>query len=219
MAITFFPLITLCELVLLGWGLRLQGRRRDLAGLFLLLFLAGELLGSLAMSLGGWVAPGPGLETLHRMRLLIQGVCLPLLIYFVYDLVKRTGLDWTGRREAGLAVWSLIFVLVVMQCGARFLREPLTAVRFAGLSYYREAGYSRLPLSFVLSLSLIIAFGLILFRRRGSPWIAAGAFGIFLGAGLPAAFGGPAVNAVLEAAFAASLLWTASRFADASPNE
>ena len=198
---------------MLGWALRLPSRRR-IAWLFLLLFIASLIFGNAVMSLGGlndlnqWTGKGLWLERLHRSRLAVHALCFPLLIYLTYDLVKRTGLEWAQRPGLNLAVWAITFILIVTQCGAGVFRRPMTPVVFSGMVYYREAGFSELQFPIILILVFVIAFGSILFRRLGSPWLALGAIVMFLGAAAPASLVGPVVSAMTEMTFAISLLWT-----------
>ncbi len=202
-----FPLITICELAILGWGLRLRSPRH-LARILLLLFIASLVFGNAVMSLGSWIEEGPLLENLHRSRLVIRALCFPLLIYITYDLVKRTGLEWSQAPGLNLAVWAVVFILIVAQCGSAVIQRPIAPATFSGIVYYREAGFSELQFPVILILAFIITFCLVLFRRLGSPWLALGAIVMFLGAAAPTSLVGPLVNAVTEMAFVVSLLWT-----------
>ena len=90
---------------------------------------------------------------------------------------------------------------------ATVLQPQLTPVLFAGILQYRQAGDAGWRWPMMITWALAIAFGLILLRRKSSPWLILGAALMFAGDIAPASLTGPIARPVAELVFALCLLY------------
>src|SRR5262245_40455572 len=132
-------------------------------------------------------------------RSLLTTFILPLLIYVTFDMVRRSGLEWAQRRAVAIALSGLVIALSLI---------GLIPLVFPNAMGEGHSFLSGLRIPSILSLTFIMTFGLILYRRSGGPWAGIGALAMFVGMTAPAAIFGAVVGVFTETFFAFCLLLT-----------
>jgi hypothetical protein len=210
MAAIFLSLITLCQVALAAWSVRLLARRRNAGAALLATIVTAMAFGAIVLSTGRWLGEGALLAGLSRARFLLEATLLPLLVIVAFEMVRRADLERARHRAVSLAVQAIAIALAAI--GLKPLVSPpsIAPVVFGGILYYRQAGDAGLRLPVMIAWALVVTFGLILFRRINWPWLALGAIAMFLGDIAPTSLTGPIARSIAQTVFAFCLLLTES---------
>lgn len=210
MAAIFLSLITLCQIALAAWSLRLLSRCRNAGAALLAIIVIAMAFGAIVLSAGRPLGEGAWLAGLSRARFLLDATLLPLLIIVTFEMVRGADLEWTRHRAVSLAVRAVAIALAAIGLKPLVSPPPIAPVVFAGILYYRQVGDAGLRLPMMIAWALVVAFGLILFRRINWPWLALGAIVMFLGDIAPTSLTGPFARSIAQTVFAFCLLLTES---------
>jgi len=225
------------------WGARRWWRMGRPAGLGLVLLPAALLwYENLRTGLGRFLGPGELLYALSVPALAWHWTALPIFVLAAVAMAREAGLAWarglpglvaTAGLVAALFVVDLPYALGLLSGGAGPLPDVELrlgcigdAVRYtARLSeaYLCDPGDATHrvgpgPLVAIVMVVYVLAVGVVLWARRGWPWLASAAGLMFLVAGGGPAFGAyaaPLAN-LGEVALVAGMLATAARFAPAA---
>ena len=198
-----FPFLTILYAGLLAAALGRLRRRPTLSGGLMAAFFAALATDALVIALGETMGEGDALRGWSWVRLFLRAIGFPLAVLAAFECVRRTGLDWAARRgrfAAGSAALAALGIYPLVASAG------LVAERFAGTLRYKPLGIAGPTLAAILAMTLLITFGMILFRRGGPPWPAAAATIMFFGSIFPPSLVGPITASITEAIFAASLL-------------
>lgn len=127
------------------------------------------------IALGRALGEGEPLRALNTGRFAAHALLTPLLVLVAALLVRA------GRALlAGAAV--LAAVLVVLGVYADVVRLRLAPERYADTLRYVNDAAAGPPVPAVVAILVLIAVGVVLWRRDGWPWLSAGAVAMFAAA-------------------------------------
>ncbi len=153
--------------------------------LLLIIVLAGLVCDTLIIFLGRFIGEGELLKTLNAGRYLVHGVATPFLIIFGFGVLRRAGVGWTQRRMSHVLICVLTTLLVGLGIYEDVLALDLKPrVVMDTLRYTNEGGLRGPPIPAMLTILLLVFWGVILWRKSGWWWLAAGALLMFIAAGL-----------------------------------
>ena len=180
----YFLLYALAHIALFGWALRLFLQHRHPATVPLLIVLFGLIYDNAVLAGGAWIGHGEVLERLSIPRFFMHAFGTPLLMLSALGLVRRSGADWARRGvvAGGLVAFTLAMIAVGVE--ADLLRLDLVAKEQAGVISYGNASTAGPPIAPVATIVVLIAAGMVVWRRNGGLWLLAGAVAQFVAAAI-----------------------------------
>lgn len=203
-------IVAFIHLGLVVVAVRAARRRRNAA-----LAIAGVIGVALAydaavLALGGALDEGAVLRSLNAPRYWTHALLTPTTIWVALAGLAATGHEPATNRTWKVAVGSLIAVMVLLGSWIDIVGLTLEPVTEAGITRYVNA-FSPLPgppVAAVVTIVVVVVFGVMVWRRSGWPWLAIGAAVMFGTAGLQ---GQLVAQHVGEIAFMAGLISTVMR--------
>lgn len=180
----FFLLYALAHIALFGLALRLFLQHRHPATVPLLIVLFGLIYDNAVLASGAWIGHGEILDRLSVPRFFMHAFGTPLLMLSALGLVRRSGADWARRGvvAGGLVAFTLAMIAVGVE--ADLLRLDLVAKEQAGVISYGNASTAGPPIAPVATIVVLIAAGMVVWRRNGGLWLLAGAVAQFVAAAI-----------------------------------
>lgn len=180
----YFLLYALAHIALFGWALRLFLQHRHPATVPLLIVLFGLIYDNAVLASGAWIGHGEILDRLSVPRFFMHAFGTPLLMLSALGLVRRSGADWARRGvvAGGLVAFTLAMIAVGVE--ADLLRLNLVAKEQAGVISYGNASTAGPPIAPVATIVVLIAAGMVVWRRNGGLWLLAGALAQFVAAAI-----------------------------------
>lgn len=156
------------------------------------------------IGLGRFIGEGPLLRALNAPRFIMHALITPLLIIFIFGVMRRVGFGWAQSRimHALFCTFALILVLV----GSR---EDILHLSLAPKTYEDTVRYVNLattgpPLPAILVIIVFLVMGVLLWVRTKSPWVFLGSLFMFICAPLGAKL--PLVGNIGELGISAALI-------------
>lgn len=202
-----FPLLTILYLGLLLAAVRRLKRRPTIGGAFLAAFPAALAVDALVIAMGRTIGEGELLLGLSWLRLTLRALAFPIAVIAAFELVRGTELEWAMRRRSRRMLFAACLALAALGIYSVASRASLVAEQFGSLRY-KPPGIAGPTIAAILAMTLLITFGMILFRRANTPWMAFAATLLFFGSIFPPSLVGPVTASIAEALFAVSLLIT-----------
>lgn len=171
----YFLLYALAHIALFGWALRLFLQHRHPATVPLLIVLFGLIYDNAVLAGGAWIGHGEVLERLSVPRFFMHAFGTPLLMLSALGLVRRSGADWARRGVVAGGLVALTLAMIAVGVEADLLRLDLVAKEPAGVVSYGNASTAGPPIAPVATIVVLIAAGMVVWRRNGGLWLLAGA--------------------------------------------
>ncbi|MFS0726579.1 hypothetical protein [Paenibacillus sp. 1P07SE] len=201
-----FLILAALYLVLLGWGIILLMRDAKPGLRYLLLVVtAGLVWDNVLIGLGRWIGEGALLEHLSLTRFWTHALFTPLLTLVAYDLIVRAGSGWARSTFARAAAWVFTLALVVLELLYETIGTSLEAVYEYGALRYTAADSSGPPIMVILVLIPLFTAGIVLWRRRKSPWLFIGTLLMLVGSAIELPIESSAATNVFELLLMTSL--------------
>ncbi|MFN0087848.1 MAG: hypothetical protein ACKVX9_20820 [Blastocatellia bacterium] len=200
-----FPSLTILYLALLISVLRRSTGQWTIGRGAFAAFLAVLAADALVISLGQTIGEGDLLLGLNRLRVTLRVFALPCAVIAAFDQVRRAGLEWAAGRGSLRILTAASLGLSALGVYSVLSRRDLVVERFGGTLQYKVPGIAGPTIAAILAMTLLITFGMILFRRAGTPWMAVAATLLFVGSVVPPSLVGPVTGSITEALFAAAL--------------
>lgn len=180
----FFLLYALAHIALFGWALRLFLQHRHPATVPLLIVLFGLIYDNAVLASGAWIGHGEILDRLSVPRFFMHAFGTPLLMLSALGLVRRSGADWARRGVVAGGLVALTLAMIAVGVEADLLRLDLVAKEQAGVISYGNASTAGPPIAPVATIVVLIAAGMVVWRRNGGLWLLAGAVAQFVAAAI-----------------------------------
>ncbi len=179
-----FLLYALAHLALFTWAMVLLVRRGSPATVPLLIVTFGLVYDNALLAAGGSIGHGDLLERLSVPRYFMHAFGTPLLMLSALGLMRRVGRDWTRTSLLAALVASLTIAMIAVGVDADLVRLQLQAKAEAGVVSYGNAGTSGPPIAPIVTILVLIAAGISVWREGGEPWLLLGAVAQFIAAAL-----------------------------------
>lgn len=179
-----FLLYALVHAGLFVWALRLLLLYRHAATVPLLVVTFGLIYDNAMLAAGGLIGHGELLKQLSVPRFFMHAFGTPLLMLSSLGLVQRSGADWARRPLVAALVATLTISMIAVGVEADLISLELEAKRTADLVSYGNAATDGPPIAPVVTILVLIAAGIVVWRRGGGPWLLGGALVQFAAAAL-----------------------------------
>ncbi len=220
----------LVDAALLVWsaGAWLRDRKNNalLLQVILLLLLWFDVL---TVAVGGWLGDGPLLQTMSRIRYTWFYLTMPLLLIAVGALARQANFAWAKPKwviglicivATGFIVTDTPRILVAefqVACYGDTLRHVgRVAVGEACPGGVEGAGGWFKSLSIPVTFLSVTLMGLLLWIRRGWPWLGLSALAFMGATAIPTAIITPFLTYPLDSLMTAAFVVTAIKFAPAA---
>ena len=193
-----FLVFAVVHLVIWVWGWKAWAANGRPRGLFLVLF-AGTLLwyDNFRIGSGRFIGEGELLQAMTVPAFAWHWTMLPLLAIAAGSIAKQSGVAWAQSKFAMGAFCVVASVLIAMDvpylwqidlhpaCVADTLRytTSVSELQFCSPDAVVVEGAGS-PLVAVLVCIIVLVVGIVLWVQRGFPWMALGALGMFIAAGI-----------------------------------
>ncbi len=211
-----FLLYALGHVALFGWALRLLLRFRHPATVPLLIVTFGLVYDNAMLAAGGTIGHGEMLERLSVPRFFMHAFGTPLLMLSALGLTIRSGAGWARSLPVAAAIALLTLAMIAVGVNADLVGLDLEAKRVGDLVSYGNAATDGPPIAPVVTIVVLIAAGVIVWRRGGGPWLLLGSLAQFAAAAIGEAI--TVAGNLGELALLAGLVATDSRLARREPS-
>lgn len=179
-----FLIYAFAHIALFGWAMRLFLQHRHPATVPVLIVLFGLIYDNAILASGASIGHGELLARLSVPRFFMHAFGTPLLMLSALGLVCRCGADWTRNAVVAVGVATLTLVMIAVGVEADLLRLDLVAKEPAGVVSYGNASTAGPPIAPVVTIVVLIAAGLVVWRHKGGPWLLAGSVAQFVAAAI-----------------------------------
>jgi len=224
-ATLLFSLYSLAHAAVAVFALRILLRYAAPGALIIAVLSIGLVYDNGMIALGSRIGIGDTLELLSWPRFILHALVTPLMLVAIAQISVAGGIRWLATRAARTGVWLLTGAMIGFGIYELMLLE-LQPACFGGITRYTSSASSTQfcfdgqqslprgspPIPSIVSVFLIMGFGVALWRRHGWPWFGLGGLQMLLAAAVPfSQFGlipGNGGEVILQFAFVA----TAYRF-------
>ena len=170
-----FLLYAAGHLFLFGWALILLLRHRHPATVPLLVVTFGLVYDNILLAGGAGIGHGDMLERLSVPRYFMHAFGTPLLMLSALGLLRRTGASWSRSALLAAVVAILTLAMIAIGVEADLLRLELAPKAPAGVVSYGNAASHGPPVAPIVTIIVLIASGVVIWRRGAGPWLLLGA--------------------------------------------
>ncbi|GAA0946868.1 hypothetical protein [Actinocorallia libanotica] len=172
-----------CMLVLAGVALG-RGRAAGAVAPLVAVICLGLAYDNLAVAAGRVLGFGGTLEAVSAPRFWIHALLTPLLIVAGGSMAARLGVRWAASRVAVVGGGVLVAVLVAIGVFEDVVELELAPAKYADLVRYTNEGAAGPPIPAIVTILVLLALGVAIWRTAGSPWLCLGAVAMFAAAAL-----------------------------------
>ncbi|MCB0032984.1 MAG: hypothetical protein KDE51_03105 [Anaerolineales bacterium] len=190
-----------------GRALRLRPQSHLPVWALFIIAEVGLIYDNMIIALGRLLGAGDLLHTLNLHRFLIHAIITPTLILVGFNLLKRSGAQWAaGRAVQTVACLITTGLMTLGLISYRALQLEATA-EFGILRYHDISGQGP-PIPAIITIVLLIIFGVMIWRNVKWPWLCLAAVAMFISAAVPMSLVGPIVGSGGEVILALGILVT-----------
>ncbi|WP_106399936.1 hypothetical protein [Actinocorallia populi] len=172
-----------CMLALAGVALA-RGRAAGAAALVVVLICLGLAYDNFAIAAGRPLGFGGTLEAVSAPRFWIHALLTPLLIVAGGLMAARLGVRWAASRPVAIAGGVLVVVLIAIGVFEDVLELELAPETHEDLLRYTNEGTAGPPIPAIVTILVLLALGVAIWRTAGSPWLCLGSIAMFAAAAL-----------------------------------
>jgi hypothetical protein len=178
-----FLLLTVAQVVCLGYALRRYQKTRARYDLLPVVVFTGLVYDNLILALGGFLGASEELKALNAPRFVIHGLATPLLIIWGFGVARRVGLAWAQSRRNHAIMCTVATLLIALGVYSDVLKLDLQIKVEQGITrYVNVGGIKGPPIPSIITIIVLIVIGGMLWRRGKSRGLAVGSGVMFIGA-------------------------------------
>ena len=179
-----FLLYAAGHLALFGWALILFLRHRHPATVPLLVVTFGLVYDNALLAGGAAIGHGDMLERLSVPRFFMHAFGTPLLMLSALGLLRRSGAAWSRSALIAASLAVLTVAMIAVGVEADLLRLELAPKATAGVVSYGNAASHGPPVAPIVTIIVLIASGVVIWRHKAGPWLLLGALVQFAAAAI-----------------------------------
>ena len=179
-----FLLYAAGHLALFGWALILFLRHRHPATVPLLVVTFGLVYDNALLAGGAAIGHGDMLERLSVPRFFMHAFGTPLLMLSALGLLQRSGASWSRSALIAASFAVLTIAMIAVGVEADLLRLELAPKATAGVVSYGNTASHGPPVAPIVTIIVLIASGVVIWRRKAGPWLLLGALVQFAAAAI-----------------------------------
>lgn len=201
-----YGVITVLYILLLAYGIFLWKRDSDHGPRYLLFLVTAALVwDNGVMAVGNWIGEGELLKGLNLARFWLHAFCTPLLAVVAFDLMRKAGSPWAPKSIARWGAWIVAAVLIILELVTETTGIKIKPVHEFGALRYVPAGEpSEPPLMVILVMVLLLAAGVVLWKRKVTSVLFWGTLLMAVGSAIPIPVDSKATTNVFELLLIAS---------------
>ncbi len=178
-----FLLLTVVQVVCLGFALRHYQKTRSLYDLLPVIVITGLVYDNLVIAMGGFIGAGEPLKALNAPRFVIHGLATPLLMIWGFGVARRAGLGWAQSRRNHIIMCTAATLLIALGLYSDVIRLDLVLKVEQGITrYVNIGGIKGPPIPSIITIIVLIVIGIGIWRKGKSAGLAVGSTLMFIGA-------------------------------------
>ena len=156
-------------------------RHRWAYTLIAILIMIGLFYDNAVIGLGNSIGEGGLLKYLNIGRYVYHVIFTPLLTLFAFGVLKKAGFSWAQKKSAYWIFLSMTVVLIIIGANIDLLGMDMIMVLENDVTRYVNAtAAGRIPIPAVVVTLVLIAAGLMIWRKHKIPWLALGSIIMFI---------------------------------------
>ena len=179
-------------------------RRRNPYVLIPVLVVIALLLDNFIIGIGRFLGEGAALQALNSVRFITHALFPPWLLVFTLEVARRVGLRWAENKIIRAFFWLAALGLTALGVYMDIIHLRLAPKLNGETLRYVNEGFHGPPIPVIVVILVMIAVGLLLWRKTKSPWVFVGALIEFICA--PLGLRIPIVGQFGEIAFAGAMV-------------
>lgn len=205
-----FILVGIIQLTTASIGARHAQRHFSWYALLVLILVFGLAYDNFVIAAGAVLSEGDLLKALNVPRYLIHSLFTPTVMIAAFGALRFAGVGWAQSRLWHTVVCVLATSMILLGSYVDVLNLTLFPATEGGIVRYVNDFhlFKGPPIPPVVTIIVVLIFGVVLWRKIKWPWLFAGALLMFIAA---AATGFPLLQNIGEVAFAAGLVSTMIR--------
>jgi hypothetical protein len=155
--------------------------------LLLLIVVYGLAYENIIISIGRFIGEGNVLLSLNWVRFAVHALFTPAMMISAFGMLKRSQVKFTNNKFWHSVICTLALALILLGSYESILNIDLVPVMENGvLRYINDFEFMKgPPLPAVLTIIVVLIFGIILWRKINWPYLFIGSAVMFITAALP----------------------------------
>lgn len=198
---------TAAYILLLVWAIAKQKSWNFMS--FICLVLIGLIYDNGLIAIGKFIGEGPALENLSLLRFWSHAFLTPMLVLFSWGALNRAGIGWVKKKAvlAAAIIYALALAAIEIALETWGL-ELATEEQYGVLRYVSAEPSSGPPIMVLLVSAVLIAAGILLWKKVGWKWMLIGAGVMTIGSAVPIPVDSSAATNAFELFLLTTLVWT-----------
>lgn len=198
---------TAAYILLFVWAFSKQKSWNFMSFIYFVLF--GLIYDNGMIAIGKFIGEGPVLENLSLLRFWSHAFLTPTLVLFSWGALNHAGIGWVRKKAVFAASIIYTLALIAMEIALETWGLELATERQYGVLRYVSAEPSSGPPIMVLLVSVVlIAAGILLWKKVGWKWMLIGAGVMTIGSAVQIPVESSAVTNAFELFLLTTLVWT-----------
>lgn len=194
-------------ILLLGWALAKQRSWNFMS--FIYLVLLGLIYDNGMVAIGKFIGEGPLLENLNLLRFWSHAFLTPTLVLFSWGALNHAGIRWAKKKVVFAAAIIYTLALIGLEIALEtWGLEVMPEQQYGVLRYVSAEPASGPPIMVLLVSVVLIAAGILLWKKVGWKWMLIGSVIMTIGSAVPIPVDSSAVTNAFELILLFSLVWT-----------
>lgn len=182
--------------------------------------LFGLIYDNSIIAAGSYIGEGPLLEKLSVLRFWVHAFITPTLVLFSLGALQQAGVGWAKKKAVfyGASAYTLTLIFIELALKIRGL-ELMVEKEYGIVKYTSAEAVSGPPIMILLVTIVLIATGILLWKKSGWKWMLTGAAVMTIGSFVPLPIESAAITNAFELFLLFTLVWTKTAIESGKPNE
>ena len=188
-------------------GVKKTAKFRSSYAILILIVIFGLAYDNFVLGIGNFIGKGETLKTLNAPRFYVHALFTPAMAIATFGMMRRFEISWAQSKTWHILICTLATALIVLGAYTDIFYLDLVANESSGvLRYSNEFEFMKgPPIPAVVTILLVLVFGVFIWKQAGWPWLFVAALIMFLTAPFASM---PIMQNIGEIAFAVGLITT-----------